>query len=222
MKGTTRRMVCALVAAGWAWHAASGAAAIVGGDVTGGTSGGVFELLDPPPALAGPDAFESPNLVAFDEQQDLVLTTQLSLGTLTLGAGSTVSSHYVAFDPAVGSTLQGFVDFDEPILAIIGGAGGLDATESLFGLPAVDYSVAAAIGPDEGPGMMGDEVIVSPVDANRLLLSLGANSPGDQLRVLTGVAVPEPGSIVPLTLGALAMAWPRRGRRLRGLCRRRR
>lgn len=192
--------VCALAALGAVLSAGTAFAEVTGGGVTGGNSGGVFELLDPAPAAAGPDEFQSPNLLAFDEQQDLLIDSEISLPSgLIIPVGSTISSHYVTFDPAQGSTLEGFVDFDEAIIAIIGAPPTLDASALLFGLPGTTYTVGPAIGPEVNPDMF----LVDPVEADRLLVTAAANSPGDHVRVLTGVLVPEPGAMV---LAALAIA----------------
>lgn len=199
MHDTKLSYLCALVATSALFAAPVAHAAVVNGNVTGGTSLGSFELLVSPPAAAGPDAFQSPNLIAFDEQQDVLLTSPLMVGpSVTIPAGVTVSSHYVAFDPSMGSTIQGSVLFDEPILAIVGAPPALNATEALFGAIGTTYSVAPAIGP-ELPN--ADNIFVSMGNPSRLIFQAAANSPGDQVRVLTGI-IPEPATI---TLMLLAM-----------------
>ncbi|MEQ8846277.1 PEP-CTERM sorting domain-containing protein [Botrimarina sp.] len=178
-------------------------AEIVGGMVNGGTSGGTFvELVIPPPA-AGPDVFESPDLIAFNEEQDLVLLAPLPVGPgRVLGVGSFVSSHYVSFDPGELSTIAGYIDFDEPIIGLLINPVSLDATAGLLGAPLTSYSIAPGIGPD--PQM--DTFRVALNMPNRLLVEFGANSPGDQLRVLTGVAVPEPTTALLLGVAVVGFA----------------
>lgn len=201
MQDTKLSYLCALVATGALLAATSAHAAVVNGNVTGGTSLGSFELLTSPPSAAGPDAFQSPNLIAFDEQQEVLLTSPLMIGpSMTIPAGVTVSSHYVAFDPSMGSTIQGSVLFDEPILAIVGAPPALNATEALFGLMGTTYSVAPAIGP-ELPN--ADNIFIAMGDPNRLIFQAAANSPGDQIRVLTGI-VPEPATITLMLLATVA------------------
>lgn len=199
MHHTKLSYLCALVATSALFATPSAHAAVVNGNVTGGTSLGSFELLASPPTAAGPDAFQSPNLIAFDEQQGVLLASPLMIGpSTTIPAGITVSSHYVAFDPSTGSTIQGSVLFDKPILAIVGAPPALNATEPLFGAVGTTYSVAPAIGP-ELPN--ADNVFVSMANPSRLIFQAAANSPGDQVRVLTGI-IPEPATI---TLMLLAM-----------------
>lgn len=178
-------------------------AAVVGGAVTGGSSGGSFALISPPATL-GPDSLQSADLVAFDELQGVVLSAPLPVGPgLVLGVGSVVSSHVVAFDPAQGASLEGTVLFDEPIVGIVVGPP-FGATNALFGLPTVTYVGAPALGP-EMPDFFG----VAMGDPTRLVLRIGANSPGDHFRVLTGTVVPEPAAAVPALLAAMscAAAW---------------
>lgn len=207
--------VCALAAVAGVWNVGVSRAEIVGG---GGSSslGGSFQLLTQPPASVGPDAFQSPDLLAFDESQDVLLNTAFALSPgLVLPAGSVLSSHYVAFDPATGATVNGFVDFDQPIVAVLRTPATLDASTALFGLGATSYATAPAVGP-EPPGSNPnnpDAVFVSPDDPRRLLFASAANSPGDQVRVLTGVLVPEPSQATLLALAVLTAVGSRVGYR---------
>ncbi|MGL4512719.1 MAG: hypothetical protein ACRCT8_06470 [Lacipirellulaceae bacterium] len=174
-------------------------AAVVGGAVTGGDSGGAFELLVAP-AAAGPNVFQSPNLIAFDELQDVTLTEPLMIGPgLLFGTGSVLSSHYVVFDPAQPATLDGTVLFDEPIVALlVGTPPPMNPVLPLFGLPATTYTFGSAMG-IEPP----DTATIAIMNPARLLVRLSAASPGDHIRVLTGTVVPEPSAAV---LGLLALA----------------
>ena len=204
----TRKTVgffCALGAMTLGLLSSSALAEVTGGGVTGGTSGGSFQEI-PPPMAVGPDAFDAPDLFAFDERQDVLLMAPAPIGPgVIAGPGSVLSSHYVAFDPLDPSRLIGFVDFDEPIVGILAGLQ-IGATNPLFGLPSVTYNGAPAIGPDPM-----DSVMIDPTDPNRLLVDFGAGSPGDQLRVLTGVVVPEPAAWALGWLGGLLAVGGRRG-----------
>lgn len=181
-------------------------ALVVGGAVTGGTSGGAFALVAPPSTL-GPDSFQTPNLVAFNELQDLLLTEPLPVGPgLVLGAGSIISSHVVVFDSAEGATVEGTVLFDQPIVGIVVGPA-FGATNALLGLPSVTYVGAPGLGPE-----MNDFFAISMGDPARLVVRLGSNTPGDHLRILTGTVVPEPSAAL-ATLVATAACWGTRTRR---------
>lgn len=188
-----------LLVCGWALHAQ---AAIVGGDVTGGATAGGFELLASPPAEAGPDAFDSPNLIAFDEQQNVLIDTGLAVtGDLVIPAGSVVSSHYVVFDPLAPSSVEGFVDFDGRIVAVIRSPQGLAASQSLFGADETMYSGAPAIGTEP----QRDDFFIAPGNDQRLRVSAFAISPGDHVRVLTGV-IPEPAALLLCLTATAGMA----------------
>lgn len=179
---------------------APAAADIVGGQVTGGSSGGTFQLIAAPPTV-GPDAFQSPDLLAFNERQDVELLAPLPLRPgVVAGPGSVLSSHYVAFDPDSPSTIEGLVDFDEPVVGILSGPQ-LAGTNALFGLPGTTYVTPQGIGPDPN-----DEIRVVGQQLRRVLIEFAANSPGDHFRVLTGTVVPEPAAWMLVVLGSLTAA----------------
>ena len=204
MTFTQLRSACAIATAIVTCHSTITFAAIVTGSVTGGTSGGSFQQLDPPPPGVGPDVFQSPNLFAFDERQDWTISTPTPLTPdLTLPIGATVSSHYVVFDPNVGSSLQGMVEFDEPIVVLLLTPTMLELTSPLLGVPTTTYVTGPAVGVDPN-GL--DSVMIDPGNSRRLLVNFGARSPGDNLRVLTGV-IPEPATMLlgVLALGGLAL-----------------
>lgn len=184
--------------------AAPAAADVVGGQVTGGSSGGVFQLIAAPPTV-GPDAFQSPDLLAFDERQDIELLAPLPLRPgVVAGPGSVLSSHYVAFDPDGPSSLGGLVDFDEPIVGILRG-GQLAGTNALFGLPGTVYASPPGIGPEPNDGIQ-----IVGQQLRRALVQFTANSPGDHFRVLTGTVVPEPSTMMLVVIGSLAATTRRR------------
>lgn len=184
-------------------------ATIVGGSVTGGTAfaaGGIFvELVPPlpnpfgPPNSVGNDTFQSPDLFAFDEDQNIVLTAPLfvDVGASPLPIGTTVASHYVFFDPGPTQSIVGTVDFDSDVLAIITSTGNLAASDFLANT-GVNYL---------NPGLRGleagDSVTIS--GPRQILFTTTASTPGDYVRVLTALspgAIPEPES---LALFAIAL-----------------
>lgn len=188
--------------------AAPAAAEVVQGQVTGGSSGGTFQLIAAPAAI-GPDSLQSPDLFAFDELQNVELLAPLPLRPgVVAGAGSVLSSHYVAFDPDSGSTLEGQIAFDEPIVGILGGPQ-LGASTPLFGLDGTTYTGSPAIGPEPN-----DELIIAGPQRNRLLIRFAANSPGDHFRVLTGTVVPEPAAWLLSLVASLGAVANRRWQRL--------
>ena len=104
------------------------------------------------PRLYQGDLESNTYLSAFDELQNVVLPSDLTVGFMPpvdppgtlpddpvgfIAAGTSVSSHLIHFDP-VGNwfdkdtkvTLTGWVTFDAPILGVIGGVNQLDNTDS--------------------------------------------------------------------------------------------
>jgi hypothetical protein len=195
-------------------------AGIIGGSVTGGTSGGTFvELTTPlsnpfgPANSVGEDNFQSPDLYAFDEEQDVVLGSPLSvdLGVNPIPSGTTVSSHYIFFDPTDDTLLsvEGTVEFDAPIIAVITSTGFLLASDSILGVAGVGYLSPTLRGLE-----VTDSFFISGL--NEITVNFLASSPGDYIRVITSndVVIPEPASLTMVGGGLLALGvlLRRRGR----------
>ncbi len=208
--------------------ASPAAATVIGGAVTGGYSfdnGGVFVKLTVPFTESDPDntvgqnSLQSLNLFAFDEDQNIVLPAPLdvsqiadgmggSAGEGTLAAGTTVASHYIAFDPAgsIRRSQVGTVTFDSDILAVISSSALLTASDFLANT-GVTY---------QAPGLRGleggDSVTITGL--REVTVDWAANTPGDYVRVLTTFSpVPEPGPVALLACAAAAFAFRTRGRR---------
>ena len=186
-------------------------ATIVGGEVTGGTSGGTFVKLAPPlPNPLGPansvgnDTFQSPNLFGFDEDQNVVLVAPLTVdvGSSPLNADTIVASHYVFFDPGPDQSVVGTVNFDADVLAIITSTSNL-ANSDFLANTGINYLSPALRGLEAG-----DAVTIS--GARQISFDVTAGTPGDYVRVLT---VPEPAALVLMGLGIAGMGlvgWRRR------------
>ncbi len=189
--------------------AAPAAATIVGGSVTGGTAstaGGVFVKLTPPlPNPFGPvdsvgnNNFQSPDLFGFDEVQNFLLTAPLAVdvGSSPIPAGTTISSHYIFFDPGPTERVIGRVDFDADVIGIVTSTADLAASDFLSN-PGVNYLDPALRGLEAG-----DSVAIS--GAQQILFDAAASSPGDYVRVLTETAVPEPATWTMLLLGFVGL-----------------
>ncbi len=170
---------------------------IIGGAVTDisgiGTNdsyeqGGAFIELslpfDPPNGslnTVGDDTFQNPNLYAFNEGQNITLTQDYSVNIgATLSLGTTISSHYVFFDPAGATHQEGWVDFDSDILAVITSTSLLAASDDFLNNH-VNY-----LNPGYRGLESGDSVWIGSNDHNRLYVDWYASTPGDFVRVITG------------------------------------
>lgn len=191
--------------------AASGASAlVVDGVQTGGTATGGFVELTSLPASVGFDNLQADTLYAFNEKQDYTLTADLNTGPTSIAAGTVVSSHYVAFDPASPATFIGSITFNSPILAVIVTPRDLLDSRHL-GADGVHYRHPTYVGLENWT-LRND--FYNAV-GNVLHLDWWARSPGDHVRVITGpnpapVPLPAPALMLLSGVGALAAAGRRR------------
>jgi len=177
-----------LLALAMALSPASAAATVTGGAVVGEsvTPKGVFVKLSVPlknpygPANSvGENTFESPNLYAFDEDQNINLKAPLvtDVGVSPIPAGKIVASHYVFFDPGPATEVFGVVDFDSKVIAIITSTGNLAASDFLAHT-GVHYLNPSARG-------LEPEDYVTISGPNQIMFHTRASNPGDYVRVLT-------------------------------------
>jgi hypothetical protein len=194
--------------------ASSAAADTVSGTVTGGTAqtaGGTFVLLTPPllnpfgpPNSVGDDNFQSPNLFAFDEQQNVTLASPLAVDSGSpIVTGTVISSQYVFFDPGPTEDVIGTVNFGSDVLGIISSTGTLAASDFLA------FSGVNYLDPAERGLEAGDSVTMS--GPQQILWNTVASSPGDYVRVITAgkpvtTTMPEPSGVLLLGVGLLGLA----------------
>ncbi|MCE7974623.1 MAG: hypothetical protein DYG92_09945 [Leptolyngbya sp. PLA1] len=175
--------------------------------ITSITNGGIFHA-SPPSTIGLPNNNQANVVQGFDEVQDLVLTTPLSLFSyytnsfVVLPAGTEISSHMVLFDPVQSASASADVSFTEPILGIIYQDLPLFNTHSLLGRSGVSY-------PGTNVNAYGFEATESAtlVGVFTLRFSATASNPGDRFRVIT---FPTPGAASLLALSSLLAARRRR------------
>ena len=189
-------------------------ATVIGGGVTNGV-GSFVKLTIPfnsnPLNTVGEDNFQSLNLFAFDEDQNISITSEITvnIGTNPI-VGDTVASHYVFFDPLNAIRQQGFVDFDADIFGIITSSGLLGASDFLANT-GITY-----LGPNFRGLEAEDSVSIDSTNARRMLVNWRASSPGDYVRVLTMesplAVIPLPAALPLFLTGLSGLAFVRRRR----------
>lgn len=205
-----------LAVAALAVSTAPASAIITGGSAVG--SPDFIKLFTPftestPDNTVGDDNFNSPDLFGFDEDQIIVLPFDIDVDILastglagTLSAGTVVASHYVFFDPAGTGFIDGRVNFNSDIVAVIFDRDNLAATDFLINND-VTYLNPALRGIEGGD-------VVSIFDANTLSFITRASTPGDYVRVLTAfspdIDVPAPAAVALFGLGLAALGLRRK------------
>lgn len=145
-------------------------AAIVGGSVT---------LIDPP-LNTGNDNQQINALLGFNELQHVTLTSDLVVDkpSMSIPAGTVVSSHYIIYDPpGTSSTINGTVTVDQNVIGVIYTTDTLNNSDYL-GIPTTNYLNPSLRGYESG-----DTATIT--DPNTVSFHLSAGSPGDYARIIT-------------------------------------
>ena len=171
------------------------AATVLDGEIIRQNGNGKFVKLDPTKAFSvGNDNFDTPNLYAFDEDQNILLEKPIKVdfgGTDgVIPADTVVASHYVFFDSLNGIHV-GYVDFDAPVLGVAAYQDTMAATDFLANT-AVTYISTELRGLEQGEVVWVDED-----DPFRLWVYWAGSSPGDYVRVFTEKSVGALSSLPP-------------------------
>lgn len=174
-------MVRILIAALLVGNPAS--AFVIDGEIIRQNGNGDFVKLDTDmPFAVGNDTFNTDNLYAFDEDQNITLPIPIRVDIGdddgVIPQGTVVASHYVFFDSLAGVHI-GYVDFDSPILGVAAFQGTMAATDFLANTD-VNYISMELRGLEDG-----DEVWIDEADPQRLWVYWAGSSPGDYIRVFT-------------------------------------
>lgn len=170
-----------------ALSASSANAVVIDGRIINQTGQGEFEVLDPSAGFTvGDDNFNTCNLYAFDEDQNIILSEpiRVDIGGQDgmIAQGIEVASHYVFFD-SINGTHYGYVDFDAPILGIAAYQDTMGATDFLANTE-VTYIGETLRGLERG-----DRVWIDGGTPTRLWVYWAGSSPGDYIRVFTARSV---------------------------------
>ena len=149
----------------------------------------------------------------FDETADFVTPTT---GGFLLDAGTIVSSHYLQWDPGNGSSsrVTTTISLDSQAFAFITSTSELADTDSLLGLPGLDYNDFGLRGLESGD--------TTDFSGSDILISWSAGSPGDWTRLISAFSpggedpvdpIPLPASLPILLSGLLGLFAVRRRRR---------
>lgn len=158
-------------------------AVVIDGAITRQLGNGGFVKLDTEtPFSVGADTFDTDNLYAFDEDQniELVEPIRVDIGGVDgqIAAGTIVASHYVFFDSLDGVHI-GYVDFDAAILGVAAFQDTMAATDFLANT-GVTYISLELRGLEPGDYVWIDEEL-----PERLWVYWAGSSPGDYIRVFT-------------------------------------
>jgi hypothetical protein len=155
-------------------------ASIVTGGITGGsalTAGGSFIMLDPIPTgfTVGNDNFQDNNLYAFNEDQNILLSTALNVNVgSNIAAGTEVASHYIIFDPGPVREVYGYIEFDSDVLGILTTTSNLSASDVLANTD-VTY-----LNPSHRGLESGDWASIDTNNSQRVNLYFSASTPSQK------------------------------------------
>ncbi len=191
----------AIAAAALSLVATASNAAITGVSGPNSSFGAAPEKLASAPASVTNANQANRGMQGFDEKQNVILPSDISVDGGTIMAGTAVSSHMIFLNKpnGVAGTLSHedvVWEFDGEILGIMIDINGLDEAAST----AVLGAMGTTYGSFNNRGLERNDFVM--IDGNKLTVSMFVTQPGDWIRVITA-AVPVPAAL-PLMLAGLA------------------
>ena len=145
--------------------------------------------------------------IAFNEQQNVLLANPLITDTGIIDAGTSVDSHYIAFNSALPREQSTTITFSGPVLGIVYYTPELYSSSEFLGLNTVVYD-------DDCPACQYEPSNTASFSGNQVFLDSVFWRPGDFARIITAATpVPEPASLLTLIAGLAGLSWVRYRRR---------
>ncbi|WP_422038293.1 hypothetical protein [Roseibium sp.] len=183
------------------------------------SSAGVAAAIIANPAHVLDDVTTNSGQQGFNEAQNVVLGSAISVDGGSIAAGTTVNSHMIFLNSSGNALISHFsVDwtFSGTILGVMSDKGGTleAATSSVLGALGTNYTVpfpgsgaaapfnARGLEQNDGQGDGSNDGY--SINGNVLTLGMKVTEPGDWIRVVTATTVPIPAAL-PLLGGALAI-----------------
>lgn len=190
------------------------------GSCTGATSC-VITTTPPNPVTQDPD---DGILLAWNERQNVTLTADLRVDRVfdetasfveadgsawKIKAGTIVSSHYLQWDPDGTGTVSTTIALDSQVFAFITADQKLFDSDSVLGLPGLDYNDFTLRGLEPGD--------TTDFNGPNVDITWTAGSPGDWTRLITAFSptaaqAPVPPLLLPMCAALAALALLRRSR----------
>jgi len=111
--------------------------------------------------LSANGSFEDDDTVFVFEESVAILDSDLTVGGVTIPTGTTVCTYIVWYDPVTNADVSATIDFGAPVLAGAQDPSDLSGTSG-FELPGITYDYSRAWESNDGFGVVGNTLSVTP------------------------------------------------------------